>query len=228
MRRYGPLFTLLAGGAVAAVLLALSVNASRSRTPQNPLSAKDTAGAGTVVAAETTAPAPAVAPPPPSPAVGQSTFAGKVNGGGATIAVAVHDGQAIAYLCDGRRIEVWLRGTAVDGALTLAGDNGATLTGGYAASGASGAVTAAGKHWSFRVSVVTAPSGLYRATANVRGALARMGWIVLADLSVVGVMSVGTQEPEPAPPFDPATGSATVNGTAVRAVSVDGVTGSGF
>ena len=47
-----------------------------------------------------------------------ATWAGDVDGGEATIAISVNDGVAIAYLCDGKRVEAWLQGTAADGKLT--------------------------------------------------------------------------------------------------------------
>ena len=59
------------------------------------------------------------------------TYAGKVTGGKATIAIAVKDGKAVAYLCDGKKTEAWLRGTAVDGELALSGPDEATLSGSY-------------------------------------------------------------------------------------------------
>ena len=63
----------------------------------------------------TTAPATAAAATaakPAAPTGPQVTYAGKVGGGRASIAIAVKDGKAIAYLCDGQTAEAWLQGTA--------------------------------------------------------------------------------------------------------------------
>jgi serine/threonine-protein kinase len=71
------------------------------------------------------------------------------------------------------------------------------------------------------VSLVAPPSGLYRATANVRNAKIVGGWIVLADGQQVGVVSTDDQ-PQAAPPLDVTTGQATVDNTTISAAPVDG------
>jgi serine/threonine-protein kinase len=144
------------------------------------------------------------------------TYAGYTTGGAATIAIAVKDGQAIAYLCDGKRAESWLQGIAVDGTLTLSGTHDGSLTGRYADGVATGSVTAGGRQWTFRAPVATAPSGLYRASAEVRDATIVAGWIVLADGSQVGLLDTD-DVPGVAPRLDPATGTATVDGTPLSA-----------
>jgi hypothetical protein len=55
-------------------------------------------------------------------------YAGRVRGGGASVAVSILGGQAIAYLCNGSVTEAWLKGTAAGGKLTMAGKNRARLT----------------------------------------------------------------------------------------------------
>lgn len=225
MKRNGPLITLLAGLALAAVLITvnLTVNAPRDDDP-------DPAGFGaaapTATAAAPASEAPATSPPadpPPSEAAAKvnAVWAGTVDGGGATIAIAVTDGVAVAYLCDGRKAEVWLQGTAAAGKLELAGAKGATLTGTFGGGKAAGTVAAAGRAWKFTAPAVKKPSGLYRATATVRGAKVVGGWIVLPDGSQVGVVSVDGQ-PGPAPAIDPATGAVTVDGAALTATPVTG------
>ena len=42
---------------------------------------------------------------------GQGQLRGEVNGGGASVAISIHRGQAIAYVCNGSVIEAWLKGT---------------------------------------------------------------------------------------------------------------------
>lgn len=225
MKRNGPLITLLAGLALAAVLITvnLTVNAPGGDDP-------DPAGFGaaapTATAAAPATEAPPTSPPaepPPSEAAAKvnATWAGTVDGGGATIAIAVKDGVAVAYLCDGKKAEVWLQGTAAAGKLQLTGAKGATLTGTFGGGKAAGTVAAAGRTWKFTAAAVKKPSGLYRATATVRGAKVVGGWIVLPDGSQVGVVSVDG-EPGPAPAIDPATGAVTVDGAALTATPVSG------
>jgi serine/threonine-protein kinase len=133
----------------------------------------------------------------------------------------VTDGSAVAYLCDGRQLESWLQGTVAGGRLALTGSGGANLTGALGPAGAAGTVTAAGRTWTFEAPPATRPSGLYRIAATVNGAKVVGGWIVLADGSQVGVVSIdGT--PAAAPPLDTSTGAVTVNGTQVTALPVDG------
>ncbi|GIG08114.1 hypothetical protein ACFQZ4_12030 [Catellatospora coxensis] len=226
MKRNGPIITLLAGLALAAVLI--TVNLSLTKGGGEP----DPAGLGAAVAsaapAASTPPSPTVAasasaaaPDAPAEKV-NATWAGTVDGGGATIAIAVTDGVAVAYLCDGKKAEVWLQGTAADGKLALTGKKGATLTGTFGGGKATGTVTANGRKWTFTVKAVAKPSGLYRATATVRNAKVVGGWIVLPDGSQVGVVTVD-DVPQPAPAIDPATGAVTVDGAALTAAPVTGV-----
>jgi serine/threonine-protein kinase len=70
---------------------------------------------------------------------------------------------------------------------------------------------------------VKSPSGLYRLSAQVRGAKVVGGWIVLADGTQVGVLSVDGQA-QPAPQLDTSTGGVVVDGTAATAAPVDGTT----
>jgi hypothetical protein len=109
MKRMGPILTLAAGVLLAAVVMVLNINgyaakqraASNNQTQPTPTSPD---------LAETTAPS------PPQPLVEPPvTYAGNVGGGGASIAIAVKDGKAIAYLCDGATAEAWLQGTAPAG-----------------------------------------------------------------------------------------------------------------
>lgn len=144
--------------------------------------------------------APSEAPTPP-PAKVNAVWAGEVDGGGASIAISVKDGVAVAYLCDGKKTEIWLQGTAEDGKLSLTAKNGETLTGTFGGGKATGTITASGKKWSFTIAAVAPPSGLYRSTENVRNAQVACGWIRLANGRTVGICATdGT--PQPAPPLD--------------------------
>ncbi|MBB5869605.1 serine/threonine-protein kinase [Allocatelliglobosispora scoriae] len=217
MKRNTPLITLLVGAAIAVGLIA----ASSIATAQDFQRQAGADGDPVVVATTQAAPTAAASSAAPAPATVNAVWAGSTNGGAASIAISVKDGVAVAYLCDGRRAEAWLQGTAADGKLALTGAKGAALTGTFGGGKATGTVTAAGRTFTFTAPAVSKPSGLYRAVAQVRNAKVVGGWIVLPDGSQVGVVTTDG-EPAPAPPIDPATGAVTVGGEPITAAPVDG------
>src|SRR5688572_21248177 len=125
-----PLITLGVGLLVAGVLYA--INSSLTR---------DQGGGPAAIPAATADVTSPQAQPSPTPTVGDGsgpaavnqtvTYAGWVDGGGATLAVVVNSGQALAYVCDGQTVEAWLEGTMADGLISLSGAEG-SLTGTYA------------------------------------------------------------------------------------------------
>jgi hypothetical protein len=228
-KRKGPLITLAAGLALAAVLMVMNLSVTRSKGAV--AEAADTVASTAVTTAPATtapaAPAAASAPPPggaasPEPGPGsQITYAGYVNGDGATVAIALTDGKAIAYLCDGSSTEAWLQGTASGGSLDLTGPGEAKLTGTYRKGVATGNISAAGRQYPFSAKPVAPPSGLYRASANVRNAQLIGGWIVLANGKQVGLVQLGATRFS-APPLDTATRTAIVEGATVTVAAIDG------
>lgn len=234
----GPLVTLAAGVVLAVVLGALSANAAteeadRRDTAAVPASPKPIEPTPAVQQSRPAESPPAAEPPSPPPATTapaekfRAAYAGRVKGGAASIAIAVRDGGAVAYLCDGRRLEAWMLGTASGGKLSLSGPDGASLTGSYDADSAAGSVTAGGRKWSLDIAAAKKPSGLYRSTAQVRGARVVAGWIVLPGGDQVGMVDTGGVE-EPAPRLDLSSNSATVNGVPMTANPIDGTTENGF
>jgi hypothetical protein len=219
MKRLGPLLTLAAGIVVAAVLMVLNLNATNVAHQAEPAGVATSQTDPVPTTAAPTTPAPTT-PAPAVPAGPPVTYAGGVGGGGATIAIAVKDGQAIAYLCDGATAEAWLKGTAQGGKLDLTGEN-ANLTGTYGNGVADGVVTAVGRDWSFSVSKVEAPSGLYRASVDVANATIVGGWIVLVDGTQVGTQRKGGAV-SPAPPLNVANGTSVLGGTTVTVTAIDG------
>jgi hypothetical protein len=215
----GPVITLLAGLVTAIALFVLGANAATDELNSRNASAN-------VAPPATTAPAPPATTAPAAPAKVRVAYAGRVDGGAATIAIALRDGAAIAYLCDGRRVEEWMIGTAADGKLSLSGDD-AVLTGSYDKDSAAGTVTAGNKNWTLDIPVAKKPTGLYRSTADIRNARVVTGWIVLANGEQVGVSNTEGKL-APAPRLGLPSGSATVNGSRVTADSIDGSTGAGF
>jgi hypothetical protein len=242
MKHKGPIITLAAGLIVAAVLMVMNLNVSRDAAAKEAANSAADAPAANIPAindptattppatatatATATAAPPAAASPPAvvaqPPAVGtQITFAGTVDGSAATLAIAIKDGKAVAYLCDGKTAEAWLKGTATSGQLNLTGASEATLTGTFGENTASGDVSAAGKQFTFSIKPVTEPSGLYRSTSNVRNAQLVGGWIVLPNGKQVGLAKLDGNTIA-VPPLDTTSKSATVDGVTVSAGRLDG------
>ncbi|MEU0532705.1 hypothetical protein [Amycolatopsis tolypomycina] len=218
MRHPGPLFTLLAGVVLAGGIGVANLAAGTGATP--------VAGTASAASSTTTAP-PSKTPEPPKPAPpARADYAGRVAGGGASIAVSARDGHAIAYVCDGKKVEAWLQGVTVGGKLDLRGAPNASLTGSFDATAATGTVMAAGRTYRFTVPVAKKPAGLYRATPKVQGRAAKIGWIVQSDGSQVGILTADGDS-APAPVLDPAAGTATVDGTPVTAEAISGLAGTG-
>jgi len=241
MRRNTPLITLLTGAALGVVLLVASMLADPSGKPASysAAAAASTSPPATPAAPATSAPAAPSSPAPaaPSPtavttAPVKATYAGRVGGGGGSVAVSIHGSQAIAYVCNGSTVEAWFKGTAVNGVLIMTGKNHSHFSAIYDFGKVTGDVLAHGTDYSFSVPVVTKPSGLYRATAVVRGATIKAGWIVLPDGTQVGSLEPASDSSAPsaneAPVLDVTTGTAQAGHLVLRAVPVDGVTGSGF
>ena len=255
MKRNTPLITLLVGAVLGVVLLVATMLAAPSSAPLNysAAAASSAAPAESATPAESAAPAESTAPAPtesseapeqspaaaPSPAPTRTTptradFAGRVGGGGGSVAVSVHGDKAIAYVCNGSTVEGWMSGKVENGKLTLTGKNQAHLTASIHTGTVTGDVEAHGTDYSFSVSTVSKSSGkssgLYQATAVVQGKTIKAGWIVLGDGTQIG--SVETDETArnavTAPKLDVATMTARIGNVVLHAVPVSGVTGSGF
>lgn len=108
------------------------------------------------------------ATPAPAP---ESDYAGRTADDTAAVSVSVRDGKAIGYFCDGSSQESWLKGDVKDdGSMRLTGKNGARLDGVLRAGKIDGTVEIRDRTWPFTAARAVRPSGLYRATAEVRGA----------------------------------------------------------
>jgi hypothetical protein len=181
--------------------------------------------------AAVSAPAVAASPEPTRTTPTRANYAGRVGGGGGSVAVSVHGDKAVAYVCNGSTVEGWMRGKVENGKLVLTGKNKAHLTASYHAGKVTGDVEAHGTDYSFSVSTVNKPSGLYQATAKVQGKTIKAGWIVLGDGTQIGSLEINADTAETAvtaPKLDVATMTAQVGGLVLHAVPVSGVTGTGF
>jgi hypothetical protein len=221
MKRLGTIVMLVAGlGAGAGLYFANDALTVAPKPVSAPARAEAPAAVATTAAptaAPTKPPADRTVTPPPKAQAQEKvtvTWAGSVRGGRASIAIAVKDGAAIGYVCDGNRVEAWFQGTAVDERLALTGEEG-RISGSFDAKRAKGTVNVGRYTYTFDVAAVRKPSGLYRATAEVRNARVRGGWIVV-DGQQVGILEVNG-EPQSAPPLELPAGSVTVNGERVEA-----------
>jgi hypothetical protein len=218
MKLKTPMVTLGVGLLVAGVLYA--VNSSLTRDPGG--------GGPAAIPAATAEVTPSQAEPSPTATVGDGsgpaavgqtiTYAGWVDGGGASLAVVVNGGKALAYVCDGATVEAWLEGTMADGLINLTGGDG-SLTGTYGNGQVTGEVAAGGQAWHFTIATAQPPSGAYRSASGLRDQL-DASWVVLPDGTQVGVDRTGGTR-RAAQPFDLATGTVTVGGASVAVEPVE-------
>jgi hypothetical protein len=266
MKLNTPLVTLLGGAVLAVGVLVTSTVWAPSTASAGGSGATSPTSATTVTvplttsatSAPTTAPATAPATTPvPAPATTpasapaaaasssssyvppEANYVAQVNGGGAAVAISVHQGKAVAYVCNGHAVAAWYRGTAVNGKLNLTGKNGATLSVNYHSGRATGSVMADGVHYTFSAPMVHGtvpagqrPPGLYEATATVHGVTIKVGWIVQPNGSQIGSVEYelgsGALPTAQAPVLNLATGTARYAGVTLVASLISGLTGSGF
>jgi hypothetical protein len=144
-------------------------------------------------------------------------YGGRTRDNSAAIAVAVLGEKAAAYLCDGRNVESWLRGT-VDGAeITLKSRDGGKLEAQLDGNRLSGTIEVEGEKLRFQIREAKKPAGLYRA----KGSKTTIGWIVLPDGSQVGIQTTG-DESSAAPELDPDAPQVSVDGERLHAEPVSG------
>ena len=220
MKKYAPLATLVAVVLLGAGLLVVNMisNPTKETTTAAPAGVASAAAAPSEPAVA--APAPA-APAPAAPAVAEKAYTGRSSGNEVTVAIAVKNGKAVAYACDGKKIEAWLEGTVTGDTLSLSGKT-SNLTGTLDDKATFGTITVDGKEWPFSAKGVSSPAGLYEGRGTLAGVATRVGWIVEDNGNVTGVRSAnGTREP--APPLDPANpGATTIDGTPVAVTALDG------
>ncbi|WP_232668377.1 hypothetical protein [Pseudonocardia sp. TRM90224] len=220
MKRTGPLLTLLAVAVLGAALFVANRAGDPATAPPAP--------AAQATNAEAAPPQPPAEVPPevpaePAPAVEKLAYAGQTPGKELTIAIAVEAGKAVAYVCDGKKIEAWLEGEVKGSSVELKNSAGtSTVSGTVDEKKSTGTITVADKSWSYDAKAATPPSGLYEGRADVQGVANRVGWIVLEDGSQVGIRSANGVA-QPAPPLNPADlGAVRIDGVPVTVTAIDG------
>jgi hypothetical protein len=212
MKIRGPLVTLGAVAVLGVGILLVNISKEESAPPGKP-PAQSTAVATTTAALP---PVPATPPPPAFPA--KADYVGKIPtaNGTITLEIAVEGGRAIAYACDGNTVESWLRGSAVDGAVSLANKE-SRLDGRLEGAAVVGALRIGEQSWDFNAAAAQPPAGLYvYDSAGVRNS-----WIVDPDGGVTGVQRREDGSTAPAPTLT-TDGIADIDGIEVRAIRVEG------
>jgi hypothetical protein len=215
MKIRGPILTLGAVAVLGVAILLINISKEESAPPAKP------AQSTTAVATPTSAvppPVPSTPPPPAFPA--KADYVGKVPtaNGTITLEITVDGDKAIAYACDGNTVESWLRGSAVNGAVSLANkDKTSRLEGRLDGSAIVGTLWIGEKKWDFNAPLAPPPAGLYvYDNAGVRNS-----WIVDPNGGVTGVQRREDGSTAPAPKLT-TDGIANIDGIEVRAIRVDG------
>ena len=152
----------------------------------------------------------------------QAVYTGRSSGNQVTLAVVTQGGKATGYVCNGRTIEAWLQGSVHGNQVSLAGKNGASLSGSLSGLAMFGTVTAgAGLSFPFAAALSPHPAGIYQARIAVNGLATRIGWAVLPDGTQSGVIVAGNAK-TPAPALNLSDGSFTLDGTSFKAAPVAG------
>ena len=258
-----PLVTLLTGAALGVGVLVASVlspsstasasgygatSSGSATTGVKPASAASAVGGASAAAPATTsatasATAPGTVPTatasvPKADVPPKADYVARTDSGGAAVAISVHAGKSVAYMCNGHAVAAWLRGTAKAGKLELTGKNGARLDVSYRTGKATGSIMADGTKYTFSAPLVHRgssghrPPGLYEATATVHGVKIKAGWVVLPGGSQVGSVEyfadADVAPTAQAPVLDLTTGTAQYDGVTLVASLISGFTGSGF
>ena len=214
MKIRGPIVTLAAVAVLGVGILLINMS-KEGPAPANPYSQSTTA------AATPAAPPPAPSTPLPPPAFpAKADYVGKVPtaNGTLTLEITVDGDKAIAYACDGNTVESWLRGNAVNGAVSLANkDKTSRLEGHLEGSAIVGTLSIGEKKWDFNAPVAQPPAGLY----IYENAGVRNSWIVDSTGGVTGVQRREDNSTAPAPKLT-TDGIANIDGIEVKAIRVEG------
>ena len=217
MKIRGPFVTLGAVAVLGVGILLVNMSKEESAPPGQPAAQSTTTVAPTIAAAPS--PAPSTPPPPPAfPA--KADYVGKIPiaNGTITLEITVQGDKAVAYACDGNTIESWLRGSASNGALSLANkDKTSRLEGHLEGSAVVGTLWIGEKKWDFNAPAAQPPAGLY----VYENAGVRNSWIVDPNGGVTGVQRREDGSTAPAPRLT-TDGIAVIDGIEVKAIRVQG------
>jgi hypothetical protein len=217
MKIRGPLVTLGAVAVLGVGILLVNMSKEEAAPPGQPAAQSTTTVAPTTAAAPS--PAPSTPPPPPAfPA--KADYVGKIPiaNGTITLEITVQGDKAVAYACDGNTIESWLRGSAVNGAVSLANkDKTSRLEGRLEGNAVVGTLWIGEKKWDFKAEPTQPPAGLY----IYENAGVRNSWIIDGNDGVTGVQRRpdGSTAPAPGLSIDR---TAVIDGRTIVATRVEG------
>jgi hypothetical protein len=182
LKSSGPVVTLVAVAALGAGIWAFNVSQeSQPAPPAKPVAASTTTATPTVAASSST-PAPPSFPAFPA----KANYVGKIPtaNGHITLEITINGAKSVAYACDGKSVEVWLRGSATNGVLALKSkDSASSLDGHLEGDGVVGTLTIGQESFDYTATPVDPPAGLY--VYNADGS--RTSWILQPDGSLTGV-----------------------------------------
>ena len=207
----GPLVTLAAVAALGGGLWWMNVSQETAEPPAKPVAQSATTAAP--------APPPPLAPPLPVAFPAKVNYVGKIPtaSGVITLEITVNGSKAVAYACDGNTFEVWLRGSATNGVLSLASkDKKSRLAGRPQGNTVVGNLSIDEKNWDFTTAQVAPPAGLY--VYEFDGP--RSSWIVDANGGVTGVQRLADGSTAPAPGLS-TDGTAVLDGRTVTVTRVE-------
>jgi hypothetical protein len=214
MKIRGPIVTLAAVAALGVGILLVNMSKEESARPASPYRQSTT-----TAAAATPAPVPPPAPPAAAfPA--KADYVGKIPTakGTITLDITIEGNKAVAYACDGNSIESWLRGSAINGALSLASkDKTGGLEGKLEGNAVVGTLWIGDKKWDFKADPAQPPAGLYvYDNAGVRNS-----WIIDGNGGVTGLQRRpdGSTAPAPGLSIDR---TAVIDGQTIVATRVEG------
>lgn len=217
MKIRGPIVTLAAVAALGVGIWLVNVS-KEEPAPGKPVAEATTTTATTPA---TAAPAPTTPPAPPAAAFpAKADYVGKIPTatGTITLDITIEGDKAVAYACDGNTIESWLRGSAVNGALSLANkDKTSRLEGRLEGNAVVGTLWIGEKKWDFKADPAQPPAGLY----IYENAGVRNSWIIDGNGGVTGVQRRpdGSTAPAPGLSIDR---TAVIDGQTVVATRVEG------
>ena len=170
-------------------------------------------------------PLPAAEPPPvpaaAAPAVPEKAYTGRSAGDEVTVAVAVKDGKAVAYVCDGEKVEACWRARSPARRWRCPG-RPAPSPAPWTTRPRSARSWSTGRSGRSRRRAWQAPAGLYEGRGLLRGVAARVGWIVEDDGTVTGVLTAGGESSR-APVLDlDAPEATTLDGRPVAVTAIAG------
>ena len=214
MSTKGPLLTLGAVALLGAALLLANIS-NESSPPQ---SINPSASSGSASASPGSPQSPTQPPPEAFPA--KADYVGKIptDRRVMTLEITVEGDKAIAYACDGKSVEVWLRGSAVNGAVSLSNkDKTSHLTGQLVGGSVTGVLSIDQDQWNFTAAPARPPAGLYVYLENG----SRDSWIIDQNNGVTGVVRNPDGSKSPAPPLS-INGTAVINNKTITATRVEG------